>query len=361
MSTIQRSQWKAQQPNSTTRIDLEKLDQNPEAKQALQAAGLDMDRLRAADRNQDAKLNLDESWSVADHFDHDGHSASLIAVDQAGNTTASGQALNTLGLLLHNKDISANVDIDSDNPAHAEAQDATSNNTSPTATSESVSTATEAANQTSVRSDNNFSLNAEGKLDLGTEYLDGIQQSHGPMARQRFEHWQKLINDYQGKSDTDKIAAVEMFFNHNIRYVSDQNNQGLRDYWQDPVESLKLGKGDCEDYAVAKYATLRMLGLDADKLHLTYVNLQGRGGHEVLLAERDDFAKPVILDNMTYRLTFPDERNDLRPIFWANENGAHLVDKNWQSSSDTMPLSRFRKLSDVFARMSPLLGDSDNK
>ena len=42
------------------------------------------------------------------------------------------------------------------------------------------------------------------------------------------------------------------------------------DYWATPVESLRKGEADCEDYAIAKYFTLRQLGVADDKLRITY-------------------------------------------------------------------------------------------
>ncbi|WP_237707120.1 transglutaminase-like cysteine peptidase [Pseudoalteromonas sp. BSi20652] len=42
------------------------------------------------------------------------------------------------------------------------------------------------------------------------------------------------------------------------------------DYWTTPLETLGRGLGDCEDYAIAKYISLRALGVIDDKLRLIY-------------------------------------------------------------------------------------------
>ena len=52
---------------------------------------------------------------------------------------------------------------------------------------------------------------------------------------------------------------MNRFFN-NIRFRSDQKTWGKEDYWALPREFLNRGIGDCEDYAIAKYITLRRLG-----------------------------------------------------------------------------------------------------
>ncbi|BBN52020.1 hypothetical protein TRE132_01450 [Pseudomonas chlororaphis subsp. aurantiaca] len=50
-----------------------------------------------------------------------------------------------------------------------------------------------------------------------------------------------------------------------------------------PVEALWKGAGDCEDYAIAKYFSLRHLGVSSDKLRITYVKaLRQNRAHMVL-------------------------------------------------------------------------------
>ncbi|MDM8349520.1 transglutaminase-like cysteine peptidase [Pseudomonas sp. sp1636] len=46
---------------------------------------------------------------------------------------------------------------------------------------------------------------------------------------------------------------------------------GERDYWATPIEALVKGAADCEDYSLAKYFSLRQLGVPTGKLRLTYV------------------------------------------------------------------------------------------
>jgi predicted transglutaminase-like cysteine proteinase len=48
-------------------------------------------------------------------------------------------------------------------------------------------------------------------------------------------------------------------FLNDWRYKPDDQNYGQRDYWATPLEFLRRS-GDCEDYAIAKYVTLRELG-----------------------------------------------------------------------------------------------------
>ena len=53
-------------------------------------------------------------------------------------------------------------------------------------------------------------------------------------------------------------------------YRFDQENYGDDDYWATPLQFLRRS-GDCEDYAIIKYVSLRALGFPADKLRIVVV------------------------------------------------------------------------------------------
>ena len=46
----------------------------------------------------------------------------------------------------------------------------------------------------------------------------------------------------------------------NLNYKTDRVAHRLKDYWQNPLETLHLGTGDCEDYAILGHAVLTELG-----------------------------------------------------------------------------------------------------
>lgn len=48
-----------------------------------------------------------------------------------------------------------------------------------------------------------------------------------------------------------------------LRYVPDLISFNKKDYWQTPLEFLENGKGDCEDFAIAKYFDLKHNGIDS--------------------------------------------------------------------------------------------------
>ncbi|HRZ78172.1 MAG TPA: transglutaminase-like cysteine peptidase, partial [Bacteroidales bacterium] len=83
------------------------------------------------------------------------------------------------------------------------------------------------------------------------------------------------------------------------RFVSDAELYGVADYWATPTEFIARGAGDCEDFAIAKYATLKAMGMDVAKLRITYVkSLTLDQAHMVLAYYPTPDAEPLILDNL---------------------------------------------------------------
>ena len=70
------------------------------------------------------------------------------------------------------------------------------------------------------------------------------------------------------------------------------------DYWQSPVETLARGKGDCEDFAIAKYVSLRMLGMKPEQLRVSVVTLPNVEPHAVLFVFAEGETDPWVMDNL---------------------------------------------------------------
>jgi hypothetical protein len=58
------------------------------------------------------------------------------------------------------------------------------------------------------------------------------------------------------------IEKVNTWFNVNIEYGRDIFIYGKKEYWASLDETLEHGAGDCDDIAIAKYQTLKALGLE---------------------------------------------------------------------------------------------------
>lgn len=162
--------------------------------------------------------------------------------------------------------------------------------------------------------------------DLSAEALQQAQQQYGRQGRFRLERWQRLLQQQQNASVTEQLAAINRFANETVRFASDISHWGQEDYWATPLETLGSGKGDCEDYAILKYVSLRALGVDESQLRLMYVRaLTINEPHMVLVYYPEPDSFPLVLDNLTSRILPANERTDLRPVYAFNAQGLWLA------------------------------------
>jgi predicted transglutaminase-like cysteine proteinase len=52
--------------------------------------------------------------------------------------------------------------------------------------------------------------------------------------------------------------------------IGDMKQLGVRDRWSYPLETLTTGRGDCEDYAIAKYVPLVDAGVPKEDVKLSH-------------------------------------------------------------------------------------------
>jgi predicted transglutaminase-like cysteine proteinase len=144
----------------------------------------------------------------------------------------------------------------------------------------------------------------------------------------------------------EKLAKVNSFFNK-LSYAEDIDLWGLQDYWATPIEFLCRGAGDCEDYAIAKYFTLKALGVLEEKLKITYVKaLEQNRSHMVLAYYNHPGDEPLILDNLIDSIKPASQRTDLSPIFSFNGSGL------WMAQQRNTSGVRLKKWDELMRKMS---------
>ncbi len=157
-------------------------------------------------------------------------------------------------------------------------------------------------------------------------FYQDFTQVYGQDAKERATDWRRLLGDHLGSEDQKKLAQVNDFFNKSIQYESDDLLWGQEDYWASPVETVGRGKGDCEDFAIAKFFTLVAMGVPEANLRLMYVRqLTVDVPHMVLLYFKDPKAMPLVLDNYDDRIMLANKRPDLKPIYSFNGEGLWLA------------------------------------
>ncbi len=160
---------------------------------------------------------------------------------------------------------------------------------------------------------------------FGEKLIDYVSQRYGPSAAERVADWFTLMEVYKGHTDEEKLVVVNRFFN-SLNFVSDDEQWGKRDYWATPVELLGTAGGDCEDFSIAKYFTLRELGVPVDKLRITYVRaLELRQAHMILAYYSEANDEPLILDNLIDEIRPGSGRPDLVPVYSFNGDGLWMA------------------------------------
>lgn len=128
--------------------------------------------------------------------------------------------------------------------------------------------------------------------------------------------WQRFIEQTRALPVREQLAAVNRYANTRD-YVLDLNNYGVEDYWAIPREFLNNG-GDCEDYAITKFFSLRWLGLPTEDLRLVIVqDTNLRVPHAVLAVSRGPDV--FILDNQVQAVLSHRDVVHYAPVFSINE------------------------------------------
>jgi predicted transglutaminase-like cysteine proteinase len=166
---------------------------------------------------------------------------------------------------------------------------------------------------------------ASSNFTLTSEKLSKIEKKYGSSAKIRVELWDSMMESSKNEKILNKLKNVNDFFNK-IKYKSDLSHWKKKDYWATPFEFMGTGAGDCEDYAIAKYFSLRELGVPDEKLRITYVtykrtNSKYEQAHMVLTYYHKPGATPVVLDNINKTLKLATKRPDLKPVYSFNATG----------------------------------------
>jgi len=141
------------------------------------------------------------------------------------------------------------------------------------------------------------------------------QQMQTGQSAPQIQAWKAKLQSLKNSSTRDQIAAVNDYINL-VSYVEDSRNYGVSDKWATPVEFFAKG-GDCEDFAIAKYASLRALGFSTDQLRIAVVEDKIKNiSHAVLIVYTEDGA--YVLDNQDKRLRSVAEVTRYKPIFSIN-------------------------------------------
>jgi predicted transglutaminase-like cysteine proteinase len=132
----------------------------------------------------------------------------------------------------------------------------------------------------------------------------------------RRDEWQDLLTRIEGKDWKARIAAINSFMNE-AEYITDIRNWGMADYWASVREFLRKD-GDCEDYAIAKYYSLKALGFNVSDMRVVVLeDTNLKTAHAVLAVSLN--GETLILDNQMPDVVKATSILHYRPIYSINE------------------------------------------
>lgn len=150
----------------------------------------------------------------------------------------------------------------------------------------------------------------------------------GPAHVDLLKDWLNEVKAAKTLNEDGKLKHINDLINRRIVFDDDISVWGQSDYWATPLETIGQGNGDCEDFAIIKYVSLRMAGVANNKLRLIYVKARRNTpngpmqiAHMVLAYYATPNAEPLVLDNLDTAIRPASKRPDLQPVFSFNSDG----------------------------------------
>lgn len=140
----------------------------------------------------------------------------------------------------------------------------------------------------------------------------------------QYKEWQDFISSIRHEPKIRQLMQVNLWFKK-VAHKQDNWIYRTDDYWATPAEFLKNG-GDCEDYAIAKYMTLKQLGFKAKDLKITMVyDVYSGTDHAFLVAYHD--GAEFVLDNREKLVVSRYMKKRYKPYYAFNERKIWIFDK----------------------------------
>lgn len=133
----------------------------------------------------------------------------------------------------------------------------------------------------------------------------------------------KMVAGLQGMANMtpeQKIRAVNAYINNSIAYNPDSMVWGRSDYWAAPGETFARGEGDCDDYAIAKFFALKMLGFKDNDMRIVILR-DGRKNEIHAVLSLNYGGSNYILDNQSEYVVQDTQISYYTPIYSLSERG----------------------------------------
>lgn len=171
-------------------------------------------------------------------------------------------------------------------------------------------------------------LGRQIETDVATLAACRSDQSQCAGAASRFA---AIVDEVRAGRGKAQIEIANRLINRAVIYTSDLIQHGVLDRWSAPLETISSGRGDCEDYAVAKYIALREAGVAETDLRILLGRDKTARQDHAVLAVRSDGAW-IILDNRWLAAKTDAETSQFTPLYALDRGGVSLFASPYLSS-----------------------------
>jgi len=142
-----------------------------------------------------------------------------------------------------------------------------------------------------------------------------------------------IVEETKKRQGRARLETANRLLNRAIRYTPDDSQHGVPDRWTAPLASLVAERGDCEDFAIAKYAVLRAAGVAEADMRLVLVrDTAARLDHAVLAVLFE--GRWLVLDNRHTMTVEAEELRHYMPLFALDHEGVKLFAAAYASWGD---------------------------
>lgn len=146
--------------------------------------------------------------------------------------------------------------------------------------------------------------------------------------------WTPLLQGIRGLPRQAQLTAVNTWVNHRLAVGDDRDIYGMTDHWAGIEEAFARGRGDCEDFAIAKMQLLEASGFSREDLYLAVLKDEIRRVDHAVLAVRDG-NEFWILDSQNDRLLRSRDVRGYHPVMTYSAGNAWIHGYRTQAALPT--------------------------
>jgi predicted transglutaminase-like cysteine proteinase len=146
--------------------------------------------------------------------------------------------------------------------------------------------------------------------------------------------WTPLLQRIRNLPREAQLMAVNTWVNHQLAVGDDRDIYGMTDHWAGIEEAFARGRGDCEDFAIAKMQLLEASGFSREDLYLAVLKDEIRRIDHAVLAVRDG-NEFWILDSQNDRLLRSEDVRGYHPVMTYSAGHAWIHGYRTQAALPT--------------------------